>query len=132
MAYNQQYSPFGFNPSAPSMPFFPQQPYQSPAPVQSQPQSNVSWAYVNGLEGARAQIVQPGQTSWMMDNNDSIIYVKAVDSMGTASLKAFRLTEISNTAATQSHDADYVKREELDEIRKKLEMIESTFGGLNA
>lgn len=37
-------------------------------------QSNVDWVYVNGLQGAREQIVQPGCTAWMMDNNEPLIY----------------------------------------------------------
>ena len=71
--------------------------YMPPQPqtMQMQPQSNVSWIYVNGVQGARDHIVQPGQTAWMMDNNDPVIHVKIVDSMGSATLKSFRLTEIN-------------------------------------
>lgn len=77
-----------YNPYGQSMPYMPA--YQQP----QQPTVNVNWVYVNGIEGARAQIVQPGQTSWMMDNNMPVIYVKSVDGMGTAALKAFRLEEM--------------------------------------
>ena len=57
-------------------------------------QSNVDWVYVNGLQGAREQIVQPGCTAWMMDNNSPIFYVKSVDGMGSATFKAFQFIEI--------------------------------------
>lgn len=129
MAFNNQMYPqfSGFNPMAPSIPYLPQ--YQQTAP--QQPTSNVSWAYVNGIEGARAQIVQPGQTSWMMDNSDSIIYVKAVDNMGSATLKAFRLTEINDQQRKIDADADRVTRSEFDALKAKLTEIENAFGGLN-
>ena len=40
----------------------------------------------------------------MMDNNDPLIYYKAVDQMGQPTLKAYRLTEIDQqgTAPAQS------------------------------
>ena len=63
-----------------------------PQMQQQTPAANVTWIYVNGWDGARNQIVQPGQTAWMMDNNDPVIYIKAVDSMGSANLRAFKLT----------------------------------------
>lgn len=52
---------------------------------QQQPQaptSNVNWIQVAGIDGARNQIVQPGHTAWMMDNNSPVFYVKSVDGMG--------------------------------------------------
>ena len=41
-------------------------------PMQTQ-QPNVNWIQVNGVDGARNQIVQPGGTSWMMDNNAPMV-----------------------------------------------------------
>ena len=32
------------------------------------PTQNVNWIYVAGVDGAKNQIVQPGNTAWMMDN----------------------------------------------------------------
>ena len=58
--------------------------YGYPYQMQQTSAANVTWIYVNGWDGARNQIVQPGQTAWMMDNNDPVIYIKAVDSMGSA------------------------------------------------
>ena len=79
----------------PVMPSYFNTNYAPPMPqMQQAPAANVTWIYVNGWDGARNQIVQPGQTAWMMDNNDPVIYIKAVDSMGSANLRAFKLTEI--------------------------------------
>ena len=87
---------------------------------------NVNWIQVAGLEGARNQIVQPGQTAWMMDNNSPMFYVKSVDGMGSATLKAFTFKEIpvSSLAAPQMAPAalngDYVTREEFNALLVKL------------
>ena len=73
MAYGYPYQPGG-------MPNYFNTNYAPPAPQNmqgmhgmqqtQQPAANVTWMYANGMAGARDQIVQPGQTAWMMDNND--------------------------------------------------------------
>ena len=122
---------FGYG-QQPAMPYLPDfRTVQSP----QQPTANISWIYVNGWGGARGQIVQPGQTAWMMDNNDPVIYVKAVDAMGTASLKGFRLNEISPQSAPAEAREDlsaYAKRSELDGVIGRLSAIEELIGGLNS
>jgi len=101
-------------------------------PQAPKPQTNVQWVYVNGFDGARSQIVQPGNTAWMMDNNDSIIYVKTVDTMGTAVLKGFRLTEISQqTQDPPAEHTQYAKQTDMDSILKRLTALENEIGGLN-
>ena len=61
----------------PVMPSYFNTNYAPPMPQMQQqtPAANVTWIYVNGWDGARNQIVQPGQTAWMMDNNDPVIYI---------------------------------------------------------
>lgn len=98
-----------------------QQVQQLPAPT-----SNVNWIQVAGIEGARNQIVQPGHTAWMMDNNSPVFYVKSVDGMGSATFKVFQFAEIApealnpaqNQENTQNHD--YVTRKEFDALLKRL------------
>ena len=97
------------------------QPQQAQAPT-----SNVNWIQVAGIEGARNQIVQPGHTAWMMDNNSPIFYVKSVDGMGSATFKAFQFMEIQpeahRAAENQNNSAngDYVTRKEFDALLKRL------------
>ena len=94
---------------------------QPPAPT-----SNVNWIQVAGIEGARNQIVQPGHTAWMMDNNSPVFYVKSVDGMGSATFKMCQFMEIQpeahKTAENQnsSADSDYVTRKEFDALLKRL------------
>ena len=93
---------------------------------QTAPMQNVNWIQVAGLEGARNQIVQPGQTAWMMDNNSPMFYVKSVDGMGSATLKAFAFKEIPLTTLTAPQAApvtpagDYVTREEFNALLDRL------------
>ena len=97
------------------------QPVQQPIPT-----SNVNWIQVAGIEGARNQIVQPGHTAWMMDNNSPVFYVKSVDGMGSATFKVFQFAEISpeapNPAYSQQNtpSADYVTRAEFNALLERL------------
>lgn len=90
------------------------------------PTSNVNWIQVAGIEGARNQIVQPGHTAWMMDNNSPIFYVKSVDGMGSATFKMFQFMEIQPEAPrmaenqNNSANGDYVTRKEFDALLKRL------------
>ena len=91
--------------------------------------SNVDWVYVNGLQGAREQIVQPGCTAWMMDNNEPLIYYKAVDQMGQPTLKAYRLNELEPQSAVQSQPAPqmdlsmFATREDVAAIGAKIDKL---------
>lgn len=99
-------------------------------PQSQQPQtpaSNVNWIQVAGIEGARNQIVQPGHTAWMMDNNSPVFYVKSVDGMGSATFKVFQFAEISpeslNAAQSQPKEEErqeYVTRQEFDALLTRL------------
>ena len=90
------------------------------------PTSNVNWIQVAGIEGARNQIVQPGHTAWMMDNNSPVFYVKSVDGMGSATFKVFQFVEIApetlNPAQNQNNtpNPDYVTRAEFDALLERL------------
>ena len=94
---------------------------QPPAPT-----SNVNWIQVAGIEGARNQIVQPGHTAWMMDNNSPVFYVKSVDGMGSATFKVFQFAEIApealNPVQNQQNTANpnYVTRAEFNALLERL------------
>ena len=100
--------------------------YSGQAQQPQAPTSNVNWIQVAGIEGARNQIVQPGHTAWMMDNNNPVFYVKSVDGMGSATFKAFQFIEIQPEAPrmaenqNNSVNADYVTRKEFDALLKRL------------
>ena len=100
-------------------------------------QSNVDWVYVNGLQGARDQIVQPGCTAWMMDNNEPLIYYKSVDQMGQPTLKAYRLTELEPQGEAHAQPAPqmdlsmFATREDVAAIGAKVDKLIVEIGGMN-
>lgn len=101
---------------------------QTTAPAPSQ---NVNWIQVSGIEGAKNQIVQPGQTAWMMDNNAPYFYVKSVDGVGSSTLRIFQFSEVAETTLEQTTQpqidpSQYVQRGEFDELREKIEQLTTT------
>lgn len=98
---------------------------QATASAPSQHSQNVNWIQVSGVEGAKNQIVQPGQTAWMMDNNEPYFYVKSVDSVGSSSLRIFQFSEVqeeSTEQPTQQIDlSKYVQRDEFDALKAMVE-----------
>lgn len=125
MAYGYPYQPSYFNANYAPPGSIGMQPMMQPQqPQPAPPANNVNWIYVNGHQGAREHIVQPGQTAWMMDNNDPIIYVKAVDNMGSASLRAFKLEEIgtqpSPAPAPTIDTSQFVTRDEFNALVNQL------------
>ena len=98
--------------------------------AQPQPVQNVNWVFVSGVDGAKNQIVQPGQTVWMMDNNDPYFYVKAVDGVGSSSLRIFQFSEVQDVTpeqpAQQIDMSQYVQRKEFDELKAMVEQSSTT------
>lgn len=100
---------------------------QQPQP----PSQNVSWIYVSGVDGAKNQIVQPGQTTWMMDNNDPYFYVKSVDGVGSSTFRIFQFAEVQEVAQEQAAQpqidmSQYVQRGEFDALKAQLEQLTNT------
>lgn len=99
---------------------------QQSASVQPAPTQNVNWIQVSGIEGAKNQIVQPGQTAWMMDNNQPYFYVKSVDGVGSSTFRIFQFAEVSDVSAEQPAQpqidlSQYVQRGEFDSLKAQLE-----------
>ena len=100
--------------------------------------SNVYWVYVNGLQGAREQIVQPGCTAWMMDNNAARIYYKSVNLAGQPTLIYFDtgdvITDNGQTPAQPAPQMDlsmFATREDVEAIGAKVDKLLAEIGGMN-
>lgn len=98
---------------------------QTAVPTQAQ---NVNWIQVSGIDGAKNQIVQPGQTAWMMDNNQPYFYVKSVDNVGSSTFRIFQFAEVQDVATEQTVQpqvdlSQYVQRNEFDELKSQLEQL---------
>lgn len=80
--------------------------------VPPQPQQGINW--VQGLAGAKAFMVAPGQTAFLMDSEGQTFYMKSADQSGMPTLRVFDFQERLQQApvASQSNGAyeDLVKR----------------------
>lgn len=96
-----------------------QYPAYAARPQQPQPQ-NTQWIPVNGIDGAKAHMVQPNVTAWLMDNNEPFFYVKSADALGVTSLKAFRFEEVQiDSEKTQ----DFISRNEFNAFAAEIKEI---------
>lgn len=103
---------------------------QAPAP-QMQQTDGVRW--VQGEAGAKASPVAPGHMAVLMDSEDSVFYMKAVDPYGIPQpLRKFRFTEevIEEPRknlpqnSTQMDPSNYITKEEFDQkLKEKLEEL---------
>lgn len=97
-----------------------------------QPQAN-NYFYVNGIIGAKSFQMQPNQTVMLMDSDSPMCYMKQTNSMGQATLRYFKLVEISEddlkTAQTQGvqPNVEYALKSDLEALNKKLNEISSRF-----
>ena len=127
MAYNY---PYGM----PYQPYMPQSNQQQPnynniyQQVQQQPQLN-QYAFVNGVEGAKAYQIMPNQTMMLMDSDNPIAFMKTSDNYGKSSLRYFKLVEVKEEdlrvqPQTQSN-IEYALKTDIDALNKKIDEISS-------
>ena len=112
MAYNN-FFPAGYQPIYPAY-----QPQQQP-----QQQSGVTW--VQGIEGAKAHPVAPGQAVLLMDSDSNCLYLKSADASGMPSLRVFDYKERINTPQKPQNAemSEFLTKEDLSDYatRKDLE-----------
>lgn len=132
MAYNY---PYGM-PYQAYMPQQNQQPnsnfnnmYQQP----QQPQLN-QFAFVNGLEGAKAYQIMPNQTMMLMDSDNPVVYMKKSNSMGQSTLEYYKLTKITEQDIKQTSqdnsNIQYALKADLDALTKRLDDLSSLLESL--
>jgi hypothetical protein len=106
-------------------------PYTSYYPSQQssalqQPRTN-EFAWVQGEAGAKAFIVPPGMTCWLMDSESPTFYMKTTDVNGMP--QPLRIFDFKERTESIKQEQPYVTREEMkayiDELLKKGEVNES-------
>lgn len=106
---------FGYN----SIPY-PNNNYQQ----QKTSQQPTQYYWVNNIEGAKSFQMPPNQMAMLMDSENPIVYMKQTNSMGQATLKYFKLTEISEQEVRNQNsqtDTEYVLKSDFDALSKKVE-----------
>lgn len=123
MSYNNPYQPYQPNPyGQPNYGF--QQPYQAPQP---QPQvQKPNFDFVNGIEGAKSYRLMPNQSAILLDNENSLLYIKSANALGQSSIEYYSIQKTSEDAVkgTPKKDASFVSREDFDELVKKVTLME--------
>lgn len=97
---------------------------------QYQPRQTNTYAFVNGIEGAKSFIVPPNQTILLMDSEQPVCYMKQSNGLGQGSLRYFKLVEVSEsdirseTIAKTSEVGDFATKKDLQDIIDRLNKLE--------
>ena len=115
----------------------PSQPTPSPIPTQpqqpQQPQQQLNtYAFVNGIEGAKSFPMQPNQVVMLMDSDNPVAYMKQSNNMGQSTIKYFRLVETTEaelkggaSAAPSKPSESYVHKTDFESLVRRVEALEA-------
>lgn len=134
--YNASYG--GFMPSQGNYtgqaPFAPQNGNYTPqTATQQQPaQMNTNKIYVTGIEDARARQLPPNSDFIFLDNDKPLLYRKTVDATGKMEIKAFKISEYTETEAPAPavDMSQFVSVEEFKGVQAEMGRIKKTIDGL--
>ena len=94
-----------------------QGPYLPVQPASVQQQTGINW--VQGLAGAKAFMVAPGQTAFLMDSEGQTFYMKSADQSGMPTLRVFDFQERTQPAAAPQNTGAY------DDLAKRVAALEA-------
>ena len=96
--------------------YYPNNNYQPQRPLNQ-------YVFVNGVEGAKSYQIPAGQTIMLMDNDSPFVYMKTANQLGQTSIRYFKLVETNEDDAKGINKANYVSRNEFDEIKAKIDKL---------
>lgn len=117
-------------------PFTPQNGNYAPqTATQQQPaQMNTNKIYVTGIEDARARQLPPNSDFIFLDNDKPLLYRKTVDATGKMEIKAFKISEYTETEAPAPVPAvdmsQFVSVEEFKGVQAEMGRIKRTIDSL--
>ena len=118
-------------------PFAPQNGNYTPqTPSQQHPaQMNTNKIYVTGIDDARARQLPPNSDFIFLDNDKPLLYRKTVDATGKMEIKAFKISEYTETeaapAAAPAVDlSQFVSVDEFKTVQTEMGRIKRTIDGL--
>lgn len=137
--YNASYG--GFMPSQGNYtgqaPFAPQNGNYAPqTATQQQPaQMNTNKIYVTGIEDARARQLPPNSDFIFLDNDKPLLYRKTVDGTGKMEIKAFKISEYTETEAAPAPApavdlSQFVSADEFKGMQTEVGRIKKTIDSL--
>lgn len=114
--------------------FYPNQQQLLYSQAPQQPTQGMMADWVQGEAAAKAYVVPAGKNAILMDVEEECFYIKSTDASGMPQpLRTFEYKEVVHTEAQASHDQsfnpdDFVKKEDLEELRKEIQKLNSNFG----
>lgn len=98
------------------------------APQNNQQQQLNQYAFVNGIEGAKAFQMPCNQTMLLMDSDKPIVFMKSTDNLGKASIRYFKLIEVTEADLKGQNvqvdkSVDYVTKNEFKELSNRFEEL---------
>lgn len=93
----------------------------------AQPSSN-GLIWVQGEAGAKSYLVANGASVLLMDSEKQTFYIKSADAAGMPSMRTFDYVErnasVKPSSSAQDAPPEYVTRDELNTLTKRLEALE--------
>ena len=125
MPYNP-YQPYQPNPYGQPAYGFQQPTYQPPQP---QPQvQKPLFDFVNGVEGAKSYRLLPNQSAILLDNDNSLMYIKTANALGQSAIEYYSIQKTTEESLRgtpkQEPSASYVSRDDFDALVKKVTLME--------
>ena len=85
------------------------------------------YAFVNGIEGAKAYQVMPNQTMLLMDSDKPVVFMKTADAIGKSTLRYFNLIEMDEVEAIKQYQPqptpEYVSKSDFDALNARLDSL---------
>lgn len=132
--YNAPYG--GFMPSQGNytgqVPYAPQNGNFAPQtqPQQQQAQMNTNKIYVTGIDDARARQLPPNSDYIFLDNDKPLLYRKTVDATGKMEIKAFKISEYTETEVPPAPAVDMSQYVSVKDFNSEMNRIKKTIDGL--
>ena len=110
--------------------------YQGPTPgqyqgaypgMQNQSKQYNQFAYVNGIEGAKAFPMVPDSKMLLMNQNEPVFYMKVSNMLGQSSITAYSFHEITEQPAQVQASGpvpDYLVKDDLKPILDRIAKLE--------
>lgn len=136
MAYNS-YFPQGYQPYPYQYPQVAQQVPQNIPQNIPQAQNNNGVIWVQGMEGAKAHPINPGQSVLLMDSEGDCFYLKSADQSGMPTMRVFDYAErrSGDSGAKTADLSEFLTKEDVlpfatkEDVKKAISDLEKKLKG---
>lgn len=129
--YQPQPSFYGSQQQNPQGQFIPQTPQNAPTSLFYGSNTGMGIEYVNGIEGAKAYIMQPNSVKWLMDSDGNYFYLKSSNAQNQASVRIFEYKEVdvATKKAKSECGGEFVTKEEFEALKRAVASLKKAKSG---